>query len=184
MGILLGILTSILTVCILVALEVYANFDLFSLAFFVIAPVGGVIIGMGSTYGFRFTKNTKLRYLLCLIFSALSIISAKYIIYRLVCLDPQTGTTYIAYNDPNNISSYIGFKEYYQFIIENSTQTIRFKGSHGTSFSNTTFNYISEVVSFLGVLFGGLTSATEGSLKNKDNTQNNIEDSIQENQIV
>lgn len=183
MGILLGILTSILTVCILVALEVYANFDLFSLAFFVIAPVGGVIIGMGSTYGFKFIKNKKLRYLFCLIFSALSIIAAKYIVYKLVCLDPQTGMTYIAYNDPNSISSYIGFKEYYKFIIENSTQTIRFKGSQGTSFNNTTFNYISEVISFLGVLFGGLTSATEASPNNDTNIENN-QNNNEENQAV
>lgn len=184
MGILLGILTSVLTVCILVALEVYANFDLFSLSIFVIAPAGGVIIGMASTYGFKFTKNKKLRYLFCLVFSALSIITAKYIVYRLVCVDPQTGMTYFAYNDPNNISSYVGFKEYYTFILENSTQTISYKGRHKTAVTNSTFNYISEVISFLGVLFGGLISATEVKPNDEDGTQNNIENNNPENQII
>ncbi|MCT4584930.1 MAG: hypothetical protein N4A54_08410 [Peptostreptococcaceae bacterium] len=181
MGILLGILTSILTICALVALEVYANFDISSLTFFFIAPAGGIIIGACSTFGFKFMKKSKLKLLLCFIFSLSSLFIAKYIVFKLTCIDPQTGVMYYSYNDENSISVYVKFKDYYKLMVETATRTIRFKSTQGPSFTNTTYNYITEVISLLGVLFGSLFAAFDiySTDTNNDDIQNN-----QENQTV
>jgi hypothetical protein len=88
---------------------------------------------------------------------------------------------YYSYNDENSISVYVKFKDYYKLMVETATRTIRFKSTQGPSFTNTTYNYITEVISLLGVLFGSLFAAFDiySTDTNNDDIQNN-----QENQTV
>lgn len=152
LALVVGLVSLVLTVALVVAIEEATEFSLFTLTFWFIVPVGAFLVGLVPAVGFNLAaralnlKATKTLGWIMFILAGATQWAIYFARWRIVTLPSGT----------DHASDYVGFGEFVQLMLTNAQYSISNHGSTvGEAFTVGKWGYLIALVQFAGVSGAG-----------------------------